>query len=418
MITNDKQFYQFCAYGFLKNLRFFDAFIILFLKDEGLTYTQIGWMYAGREIATNIMEIPSGIVSDTLGRKNSLLFSLSLYILSFLILYLGRSFPYFFIAFVLYGIANAFRSGTHKAMIMDYLKHTSQSALKVVYYGRTRSCSQMGSAISALFGAGMVIFKGEYRMIFLLSVFPYFLNFLNVAMYPSFLQISRREKAHSVKKAFRTTWREFFRLLKHFTVLRIIQSAAIYTAWIKTIKDYVQLVLIHLGVFLPVLFSRNLDTRNTWSVGVGYFILFIINAFASRKASFFEGSRTFRTASLLMLSGFVLGALAGGSYTAGFLGIAWLSFVGVYAIENIRKPLLTGVLSDAVPNDILGSLLSAQSLLQTFWSVVLALIMGGLADRFGVGMALLGLSAGMLLFTLLLRGTECLTSDNFTEDLN
>ncbi len=73
IIIKDRQYFKFCIYGFLKNLRFFDAFFILFLVEKGLPYTQIGILYAVREIFINIFEIPSGIIADTYGRKNSLI---------------------------------------------------------------------------------------------------------------------------------------------------------------------------------------------------------------------------------------------------------------------------------------------------------------------------------------------------------
>ena len=56
-------------YGFLKNLRFFDAFFILFLLEKGISFTQIGLLYAIREVITNLFELPSGILADTFGRK-------------------------------------------------------------------------------------------------------------------------------------------------------------------------------------------------------------------------------------------------------------------------------------------------------------------------------------------------------------
>jgi len=68
-IKKDKQYYKFCLYGFLKNLRFFDAFFILFLLDKNLSYTQIGSLYAVRELTVNIFEVPSGLIADTYGRK-------------------------------------------------------------------------------------------------------------------------------------------------------------------------------------------------------------------------------------------------------------------------------------------------------------------------------------------------------------
>ena len=79
-ITKNRQYYKFSFYGFLKNLRFFDAFFILFLIGKGLSFTQIGILYAVREIIINVFEIPSGIIADTFGRKKALVGSCVLYI--------------------------------------------------------------------------------------------------------------------------------------------------------------------------------------------------------------------------------------------------------------------------------------------------------------------------------------------------
>ena len=68
-MVKNKQYYKFSAYGFLKNLRFFDAFFILFLLEKNLTYTQIGLLYLIREVFINLLEVPSGIIADTFGEK-------------------------------------------------------------------------------------------------------------------------------------------------------------------------------------------------------------------------------------------------------------------------------------------------------------------------------------------------------------
>jgi len=41
-LKNDKLFPRFSAYGFLKNLRFFDPFIILIFREAGLSFLDIG----------------------------------------------------------------------------------------------------------------------------------------------------------------------------------------------------------------------------------------------------------------------------------------------------------------------------------------------------------------------------------------
>ena len=41
----DLQFAKFSAYGFLKNLKLFEPFLILFLLEKNLSYTLIGTLY-------------------------------------------------------------------------------------------------------------------------------------------------------------------------------------------------------------------------------------------------------------------------------------------------------------------------------------------------------------------------------------
>ena len=40
MFKNDGMFFRFKLYGFLKNLRFFEPFILLIFLDNGLTFLQ------------------------------------------------------------------------------------------------------------------------------------------------------------------------------------------------------------------------------------------------------------------------------------------------------------------------------------------------------------------------------------------
>jgi len=87
-ITRDLQYWKFRTYGFLKNLRFFDPFLILFLREAGLSFLAIGTLISIREIATNILEIPTGVLADAFGRRKAMLFGFSAYLLSFIVFYL------------------------------------------------------------------------------------------------------------------------------------------------------------------------------------------------------------------------------------------------------------------------------------------------------------------------------------------
>ena len=48
--------FRFCLYGFLKNLRVFDAFLLLALRDRGLDFAAIGALVSVREVAVLLLE--------------------------------------------------------------------------------------------------------------------------------------------------------------------------------------------------------------------------------------------------------------------------------------------------------------------------------------------------------------------------
>ncbi len=401
-MIKDKQYYKFCFYGFLKNLRFFDAFFILFLVEKGLPYTQIGILYAVREIAINVLEVPSGIVADTWGRKNALTGSFIAYIASFLVFYFSSDFWWFLLAFVLYGAGDAFRSGTHKGMIMDYLKINRWDDQKINYYGHTRACSQKGSAISSLIAGIIVFYTGMYRDIFLYSVIPYFINLLLILSYP-------KELNHSIKPSDKTeygigaTLRSFWQIIRKPHVLKIINTSALHTAYLKAVKDYIQPLMVHVALLLPIFMHTPQDKKNGIVVGVLYFFIYLLTSRASQIASKVEAGSKRNISYTTLLWGFGLGIFSGICFFYGFWVISFLAFVGIYIVENIRKPVLTGYVADRVPNEILASVISAQSLLKTVMTAVIALVFGFLADRSGIGVAFVVVSSLLIAGTVIIN---------------
>src|SRR6056297_1120595 len=187
-IKKDKNIWKFSFYGFFKNLKFFEPFLYIFFLSIGLSYFQIGTVISIREIIKNVFEIPSGIFADNYGRKSSLKICFIFYIISFVFFYFGFNFIVIVIAMVFFGAGEAFRSGTHKAIIFSYLDYKNISDQKVEVYGRTKSYSLLGSSLSAILGAVVVFVESGYRYIFLLSVLPCIIDFFLISSYPDYLE--------------------------------------------------------------------------------------------------------------------------------------------------------------------------------------------------------------------------------------
>ncbi|MBJ6368567.1 MFS transporter [Snuella sedimenti] len=401
IIQKNPQYYKFCAYGFLKNLRFFDAFLLLFFLENGISYTQIGVLYALREITINISEIPSGILADTYGRKKSLICSFILYIASFLIFYAFSSFYAFLLAIVLYGIADAFRSGTHKGMIMDYLKLQGQSHQKANYYGHTRSWSQKGSALSALIAGGLVLYSGSYRSIFLYSVIPYLLNFINIYTYPSTIDYALNDSNKKENISLLFTFKSFIKTVKQRKVLQIINSAALHTAYLKAIKDYIQPIMVQVALLIPVLMHIEAKKKSGVIIGIIYFFIFLANSYASKSASWISSAISVNIPKITLFLGLVAGTITGLLYYFEYWYLALILFACIYFFENIRKPLLVAEIADHVPQKILTSVISAQSFFSTLTTSIIAIGIGYFADTLGIGIAFILISTALLIFTRL-----------------
>jgi len=397
----NRQYIKFSAYGFLKNLRFFDAFFILFLVEKGISFTQIGLLYAIREIVTNLFEVPSGILADAFGRKKALAGSFILYISSFILFYLFQNFWFFMIAFVLFGVAEAFRTGTHKGMIMDYLKLNNMEAHSANYYGHTRSWSQKGSALSALIAGFIVLYGGSYQSVFLYSIVPYLLNFILILSYPAVLNRPLEGSLKGKRAQIGSALRMLLDLLKQPRVLKIIYSSASHTAYLRSVRDYIQLAMLNVVIMIPVLVHLEQEQKIGLFIGIMYFLIYLATSTASKYSSYLAKKSRLNVVFMTMLAGFIAGAISGMAFLYEFWSISLLAFAGIYVMENIRKPILTGAIADQVPKEILTSVISAQNLLRTIITTVLALLFGLIADHFGVGISLFSISSLLLLNGLL-----------------
>ncbi len=400
------QYWKFSAYGFLKNLRFFDAFIILFLIQIEVSFTQIGILYAIREIISFVMEVPSGIIADQFGRKEALLGSFILYILSFIILFASPNYYLLMLAFILYGAADAFRSGTHKAMIMEYLTIHGWYNFKIDYYGHTRAWSQRGSAISSIVAGFLVFLEGTYQNIFLYSIIPYLLNFFLVLSYPKELNRNHSRRNLSTQESIPEFLRKLWRVTRHIRVASIISTSALHTAYLKGVKDFIQPMMAALAIALPFLdFIQNPEKKTGLVVGILYFFIYMLTAYASSQAGKLSAKikRKAAISSATLFLGLAFGTLAGWLYDTHYLSFAIGAFLLVFVLENLRKPILTGYVVDEVPEEILTSVLSVQNFLKTIFAAMIAFLLGWFADLFGIGLGLVILSSGLLIIVILLE---------------
>ncbi len=412
--VKDRQYWKFSAYGFLKNLRFFDPFIVLFFLDTGLSFLEIGLLISFREIIVNIFELPSGIIADSLGRRKSMILSFGAYIISFVIFFFSHYFMIHLLAMFFFGIGEAFRSGTHKAMILEYMRRKKILHMKIQYYGHTRSWSQMGSAVSAVIAGLIVFFSPGYRYVFVFSIIPYLAELILIWSYPKELDFSPGlndfedlEKIN-FKLRIKNTFMELAIMMKEKATRRALINSSSFDAVFRAIKDYLQPVLLALVIGLPVLLNFKEDEKLSILSSVVYFILYLFTSFASKNSVLF--AKQFRSnergLNFSYISGIVLILAIGFFLYSGFNFLPVLFFIIFYVLQNIRRPIVISVLSNRIPSSAMASGLSVESQAKTLLVAIIAPVLGFTIDIFGLGLTFIFVSLVLSLFYPLIRLKE------------
>jgi len=407
--AKNRQYYQFCAYGFFKNLRFFDPFLLLFFVSKGFSYFEVGQLYAIREIGFFITEIPSGIFADAYGRRRSLIFSFAAYLLSFLAFYFAQSLILLAGAMVLFSLGEAFRSGTHKALIFTYLEQNGWLKYKTDYYGSTRSCSQFGSAVSAALAALIVISGAELKAVFLFSLIPYFLDLVNISLYPASLdqQTNRKSTTKLIAYSLKLI-KESWLVLRQKTMLKAVFNLSVFSAYYKSTKDYLQALILGFSSGIILISSFNNKQQNALFIGIVYTLLFLLTSVASRKSSkfqsLFKGEK--RALNYSLFIGLFLSGTAGLFLLLDLKLIAILLFSGTFIIENIRRPIGISHVVGFSNQNINATVLSASSQIQALLAALLSLIFGLLADYFSLGTALIASTVFLLALIFIFRITK------------
>lgn len=381
----DRMIRQFALYGFLKNFRFFEPFFLLFLRGKGLSFLEIGLLYSFREVCINLFEVPSGAVADMLGRKKVLVFSLLSYIASFALFGLTTKIYFVFVAMFFFAIGESFRSGTHKAMIFDYLRLNDRIDQKKQVYGYTRSWSQTGSAFSVLVAALIVFMSKDYQMVFYCSIIPYILGVINIMCYPACLN-GEVSSQFNLKVAVDHLISSFRAVFSIASLRQLLLFSTFLHGGYKAIKDYLQPIIEMQVLIIPLGLSLALEQRTAILSGLCYFILYLMTAYASRMSHRFSSFFSSDLMAIKVLTLFVgLSCLAASffQYQAVY-SVVIIAFILISLIQNIFRPLSISIFDDWVDPKYQATVLSIESQANTLGVAVLGPVVGFCADNFGV----------------------------------
>jgi len=243
-------------FSFIGSFFFASAVLIPFFKQWcQLSQAKIQFLQSWFLIWIFLLEVPTGVVADGLGRKYSLIAGALAKIIAVIIYSTQRHFWAFLLAEFGFALGAALYSGAQQALIYDSLKELGQEKEAKKAFARAEGFRRAGALASALIGGFLARFLSPEKIL-LLSAIPFsFLLILGFLFAEPTLQTTSEEKRllNILKEGGRIVLSQSaFRLLA--TDMILVAVGAYFVLWFYQPKlIQAQVPIYWLGVFAAIL---------------------------------------------------------------------------------------------------------------------------------------------------------------------
>lgn len=163
-------------FNFLLDFRPYAPIAILYFSQVSGSYALGMSIFSAATVAQSLFEVPTGIFSDLIGRKKTIVCGAAASVFSLLFYAIGSLYVALLIGAIFEGLARAFYSGNNDAFLHDTLAETGQRDSYQEWKGKTTAMFQVGLAISAVIGSLLAAIS--FQAVMWVSVIPMMLALL------------------------------------------------------------------------------------------------------------------------------------------------------------------------------------------------------------------------------------------------
>jgi MFS family permease len=354
-------------------------FSIVWMLQQGMTLPQVGLIQTVIFVCTFLLELPTGAIADTFGRKNSLTLGALAHTLGLVIFLFSHSFLGFFLSALCTGAAWALISGAEETYLHDIITPQSGQGYKKLFSRVTMSDEV--ATLLGMFVGSILTASFSLQSTFVVAAFFMFLTVIYLYLFlPT--DSSEFELEEVIKQSpynLRTFFQKYHLFLPTFVALAILYESA-RILW--------QPALLEQGV-------------NVSQLGFIFAALKIFSLFGSFIAEKIELPH--KTA--ITLSGIIAGiALLGLSTTNLWLGIIGLAIY--FMMENIFRINQSAFLLEIAPNkNEKTTFISSANLIRNVFSAGVSPVLG-LGAANSIRLVLLGLLGLKMASSLLLQSRK------------
>lgn len=163
-------------FNFFLDLKFHSAVLIIYFARVTGTYALATSLFSVVMVSAAFFEVPTGIFSDKIGRKKTVMLGAISATLSAILYAAGQSYWPLFAGALLQGLSRAWYSGNNDAFLYDSVSSLGKKEHFSHHLGRTSSMFQLALMIGAVVGS--ILAQWSFPLIMWLSVIPQVICFI------------------------------------------------------------------------------------------------------------------------------------------------------------------------------------------------------------------------------------------------
>ena len=369
---------------FFSSLYLYGHIGTLYLQARSLNLLQASSIWSVIVLTIFVAEVPTGILADKIGRKQSVVMALFLQFVGEVLYLFASSYLAFVGIAVLAGVGFAFSSGCIEALVYDSLPEDNREDRMKQAMGLNGAAYYLAFFFAPIVGTLLVPRFTLDR--FLLAVFLTACSVFVALLIAFTLEESGGER--DVEETAVTILKNGVRCIRGNRFLLWLVGVSIFTATFAGTLS---------SLYQPYFAAFELTAR---SMGIASAVGALLAVGLQKNIFRFEqlvGKRTAFTVSVMLPSlGYLLLGLAGTGV------VAFAAFLFTYGTATMKGPLLSSYQNGVIPGEIRATVLSFINLLVSLYTAVIGLLMGWLADHH-VSLPFLLAGVLVILFALILR---------------
>ena len=333
----------------------------LFLIYRGIELYQIAILIAFWSLSTTLLEIPTGVLADKWSRKNMLVLSAIFRSLCYVTWFFGSNFWLFLLGFAFRTVSGTFESGTLEAYVFDFLRQKRKEEEFEKIWGRGQASLTIGIAIALSLGGFLSTYS--YELVVALSALSPLFTMATSLLFPQVYPVTLiGEKSYlsilkdGIKKAFSNT-----------LLVRVFLYSAIVYAALGMLDEYDQVML-----------SSWFNMPNSF-IGIWLATAMGISSLSGLYAHKLKNMGWKLLNTMAVVTGILL-IMISLSNSPLLLG----TFLLFWTFSVLINVLTQGVIQREIPSEERATITSVNSLITETGAVILGLIFGFIANRYGI----------------------------------